>query len=448
MSYQGELNALARDLSRLLIAEEPVPTLDLATAAGAHAAAVGLLTQVHRDLTGISPWAWTNTPAEIGGHPVAALGRLLADHPRRPSAAPTDLVGTPAATAAGQLWRDVARHATLAHHEWVTSAPRSSPKAEKAWSALADVAALAEAAATLDPELARAMTAAGRHDDADVFTAASVSGLRVAAAEVRSLAAAGPLPDVDDLTPASTRPVAVRAAEAVPEAQHRLALLLTQAEDLRPADIEQIITTQGRTALAAARLAREPCLASELREYARRCADVAGHPHRTASIRRSDPRPLAQARELHRYLATPASPTAGIPADAAVAAAAGFGRGVPEVNAALSATATRQVEQGRWLVPEPEVLPDRPIWTRSGSRGAPEPPMLASLRAVAASAVRVSEAAAGVGPQGTSPARLATHGLPPRDALRDALAFRGRPDPPAHPGQRPSTTGTPRPPTR
>jgi hypothetical protein len=200
VSYQDHLNALGRNLSHLLIAEEPVPPVELAAAADAHAATVALLTQLHRDLTGISTPARSSTAEEIDRHPVAALGRLLAEHPRRRYAAPTDIALTPAATAAGQLWRDVSRHATLSHHAWVAASSDSRPTGNAAWAALADVAALAEAATTLNPDLARAMTTCGRHDDAASFSAATVSGLRVAAAETRSLASAGPLPDVEELS--------------------------------------------------------------------------------------------------------------------------------------------------------------------------------------------------------------------------------------------------------
>lgn len=438
MSYEDTFNALARNLSRLLIAEEPVPPADLASAADAHAATVALLTQLHRDITGILAPGRSSTAEELDRHPVAALGRLLADHPRRWYAAPTDIALTPAVTAAGQLWRDVGRHATLAHHAWVTSSPDSRPTGDAAWSALADLAALAEAAATLDPDLARAMTTTGRHDDATNFSAAAVSGIRVAAAESRSLATAGPLPDVEDVTAARSRPVAVHAAEAVLVAQRRLALLLAQVEDIRPADVERVITTQGRTALIAARLVEDPRLADELREHARVLAAAVDRPQRVASIGPTDPRPLAQARELLRYFA------AAAPDSHTSAAAVGFARGVAEVSEALSVVATRQTEQRRWLVPEPDHRPGRPIWTRSGAVGAPEPAMLMPLAAVAGAAVKVSEAA-GPPTEGAALARLASRGVPPREALREALTARGCPERPGRVAQRSGPPSAPRP---
>jgi hypothetical protein len=93
MTYETRVAAVSRDLGRLLIADDPVPQADLSTATVAHPAVLGLLTQVHRDLTGIPPRASIMaTEAQVESHPVALLGRLLAEHPRVPGPAPTDVL--------------------------------------------------------------------------------------------------------------------------------------------------------------------------------------------------------------------------------------------------------------------------------------------------------------------------------------------------------------------
>jgi hypothetical protein len=45
---------------------------------------------------------------------------------------------------AGQLWREVAKAATLAQHDWYQALPASRPSGEAAWSEAADVATVAE----------------------------------------------------------------------------------------------------------------------------------------------------------------------------------------------------------------------------------------------------------------------------------------------------------------
>lgn len=201
MTYRDESSQLARELARLAVTGSS-RTLD---AAGFDVALVGrretltLLRQVlsdatgtSRDGTGIVATRDRSSPLrslqEVQAHPVAVLSRTLASHPTlAPRQAPSDSMA--AETEGG--WSRVARHGLLAGHDWSTRPPRPSP--EQQWSAVADVAALAQAVTILDRDL---LEAARRLDDVDpavvrALDAATVSGLRVAAQEASALGAYG-----------------------------------------------------------------------------------------------------------------------------------------------------------------------------------------------------------------------------------------------------------------
>jgi hypothetical protein len=282
----------------------------------------------------------------------------------------------------------------------------------------------------LDVGLARALAAAGRDDEASSLKAAAQCGLRLTAAQVRCVAAAGPLPDIPPVAPPPSRPLAVRLPAALGAAQHRLAALITAADDLRPQHVEQIVTAQARCAVVTSRLVRDtqPRLAAELQRHARPLAAVVDGPQRVASIRPSDPRPLVQARELHRYLSQ------GIGEEGQVEAAVGFARDVPAVTTALLHQARRQNSLGRWLVPEPEHHAHRPIWTRTGP-GRPEPAMLAPLAAAACADSVIGEVA-GQATIGRTAAELVARHVPPRESLHVVLEADGRCRRPDAPEQR------------
>ncbi len=123
--------------------------------------------------------------------PVTALAEHLAGHRRVPGPSASEVLAASSATPAGEQWRQAARCALLADHTWREGTlPSWSPST--AWAALADAAALTEAVAVLDHDLADAAWSLGHHKDAGVLQRSADSPLRVAAIEVQAVAFFGP----------------------------------------------------------------------------------------------------------------------------------------------------------------------------------------------------------------------------------------------------------------
>ncbi|MGH3570169.1 MAG: hypothetical protein ACRDRH_30010, partial [Pseudonocardia sp.] len=137
-------------------------------------------------------------------------------------------------------WSRVARHALLAGHDWSTRPPRPSP--EQQWSAVADVAALAQAVTILDRDLLAAARQLDHVDPAvaQALDAATVSGLRVAAQEASALAATGSLPEWGEPGPdtAPTRVLIVRSPEDLAAAQARIATQVAASIELSPQTVD------------------------------------------------------------------------------------------------------------------------------------------------------------------------------------------------------------------
>ncbi len=308
MTYGPEVRALAETMRDLLTERGPIDPGDVDVVLTAHATLTRLLQTLHTDLANVRAADQTSAAA-VEQHPVAVHARLLQDHPRHAPLPLTEVIDSRPTTPAGQSWRQAARHAVLAQHDWQTSTPTSRPAGDATWSDLADVAALSEALAYLDADLGRQLTAAGRPDLAAPYTDAAHSGLATTARAVQQLAASGATPHPTELDPSPQRAlVAVRTDADLPAATQRLAHLLTTTRELTPVHVQLIAGTLARASLSATGPLAAPsndqasALAAALHRQAAALGAVASAPRRVASLVPSQPGPLLQAQLLHDRL--------------------------------------------------------------------------------------------------------------------------------------------------
>jgi hypothetical protein len=178
-------------------------------------------------------------------------------------------------------------------------------------------------------------------------------------------------------------------------------------------------------------------VAGHLAEHAQVLARAASRPGRAETVHPSDPRPLAQAAEVARYLAA-AGPDAatgrGTPGrDTGVLLE--YARSAAAVTVALEATARRQFAARRWLVPAGEDSRSDLVWVAT-TKQTPEPPLLAALgRAGDHGRGLAAAAAAALPARGPGQAAAAARGMPGTEALTAALAAaraaQGRPSVPS-----------------
>lgn len=454
MSYAVESCALAGGLSRLLAhGSTELDSIGYAQALIARSATLTLAADVHREVAGIRRHAVGRTVTDLENHPVAVLGRVLSEQPRpRPQLAPTDALNATSLTTAGRQWGAAARHAILAHHEWLTGLRRAWAPVQ-AWTALADVAALAEAVTVLDRDLTIAATSLGRGEDAAELASAAASGLRLTAAQVQTLARAGPLAawPIDRIPLERGRVHQVTSTADLPQAQANLVSLLSQTRSLRPEHANQIAIGQARNATTIARTLHEltdrdngrhiQALADSLDAIARPLLAAGDRPQRTASLHPADPRPLHQAGELTRHLTRHGSarPTPGDSTPDDISALVSYAGHIRSVVRALTDAAGREVLTGRWLVPSQGAAT---AWTPV-ALGLPEPGLLTALRNAIPLTDDVSATANRISGRSNSSTKVPL-GTPPREALTVALsqAQRVRPTAPGHrpawiPGRRP-----------
>ena len=431
MTFAQETHQLAVHLARLLAAPgAPLDETGYHQALLARGTTLALARDVHQQVVGSGQGPSTT---RIWGV-VSALSKHLSDHQGLTSGlSVTQVLAATSATPAGEKWRHAARYALLADHDWREGRhPAWAPA--RAWAALADAAALTEAVATLDHDLARTAKSLGRDSDAAVLRRSAASGLRGAAVEAQALARFGPLAAVhiSSTRPAPGQIVMVGSDADLPAAGSQLFTALTGAAHLRPEHAVQIALGQARgAAVLASALGTAPAavndrgvqqLATALQEAARTLGQVATAPGRTASLGLGDPRPLMQAGELLRYLVRP---DGGRRRD--TGALVDYARTVPDVVTALFNVARRQTTEGHWLVPSHA---SATTWSRF-QVGLRAPALLTAAPAVLAATSQVGEAA---GALGTGPPRPAL--VPaPRAVLRDALTEvrQRRPLPPPPP---------------
>lgn len=367
MTFVDDFDEATRAVARLLARQYVVPPADLEAAAAGHGALVQLLQQLHQDVTGLSPHAAHGRGVdELERHPVALLGRLLADQPRLPSGSLTDLLASHRSPQQ-LLWTDLARTATLAHHEWTTSDPRSYPTGDGAWTVVGAVARIAEVLPALDDDLAASLDAAGREAEALQFRKAGHGGLAPTAREVAALARSGSDGPIE-LVPREPRQVIVVLRPTdLPAAMRRAANLIEGSQHLSPQHVERLAVAHARTMLWIADGLEGHAAAAEaaaMRQDARLVARTARMPGRLASIHPSDAAPLAQVSQIRQALVD--RDARRLPAATLMNMAASS----PAVTMALANAARAMAARGSWLAPS-----ESGVWMAGRSSD----PTLASL---------------------------------------------------------------------
>jgi hypothetical protein len=348
MSFVDDFDDVTRAVARLLARQYVVPPADLEAATAGHGALVQLLQQLHQDVTGLSPHAAHGRGVgELERHPVALLGRLLADQPRLPSGALTDLLASHRSPQQ-LLWTDLARTATLAHHEWTTSDPRSYPTGDGAWTVVGAVARIAEVLPALDDDLSASFEAAGREVEALQLRKAGHGGLAPTAREVAALAGAGSDGPIE-LVPREPRQVIVVLRPSdLPAAMRRAASLIDGSRHLSPQHLERLAVAHARTMLWIADGLEGRTAGAEaaaLRQDAHLVAQAARMPRRLASIQPSDAEPLAQLSQIRQALVD--RDARRLPAATLMNMAASS----PAVTMALANAARAMAARGSWLAP-------------------------------------------------------------------------------------------------
>ena len=431
MTFAEETHQLAVHLARLLATPgAPLDETGYHQALLARGTTLALARDVHQQVVGSGQGPTTTRAWGVA----STLSKRLSDHQGLTGGlSVTQVLAARSTTPAGEEWRHAARHALLADHDWREGRhPAWAPA--RAWSVLADAAALTEAVATLDRDLASTARSLGRDSDAAVLRGSAASGLREAAVEVQALARFGPLAAVHISSTRSAlgQVVMIRSDADLPAASSQLFTALTGAAHLRPEHAVQIALSQARGAAVLASVLRTaPAavndrgvqqLATALQGAARALGQAATAPGRTASLRPGDPRPLLQAGELVRYLIRP---DGGRRRE--MGALVEYARTVPDVVTALFDVARRQTTQGHWLVPSHA---SATTWSRF-QVGLRAPALLGATAAVLAATSQVREAASALGTGLPRPSLVPA----PRAVLRDTLTElrRQRPLPPPPP---------------
>jgi hypothetical protein len=438
MTYRQEMNRLATTMRALLEEGGTVPAGDLRVALPAHAALTDLLTQVETDLA-LTHRSLAQLRLALRRQPRNLevptygneLGSSTAPDPRTPA--------IPTSSRAGQLWQDAARSATAAQHNWQHAIPGTRPTGLAARGELADIAALAEATAVLNRDLADSLLAAGRSQDAAEYHRAGMD-LLAAARTVRAAITDQVLPPTIELQPHLTAGLSLlrRTPPSLPESLHRLTGLLADTATISAAHLDLITRALAQTAdWAATTLERQaitPASTSVLREHASRLAAIIGQGRRIAAKAPSnDLRALTQAQDIHA--AVTEQRRRGIKLNATDARASVHV--IPEVTLELARTAERQVATGHWEIRVYQKR--RASWTSAQATDQrpaqlQEPAMLRRLRQAAEHAPALARDATQNWrtPRTTAP-------RPPRALLPGSLAQNRPPAPPnrgAHPAPR------------
>jgi len=304
--YEADVNRLATQLAAMVTA--PGVAATASDADTVNRARLGLRQWCRQLLNDITPAQHTHVAAEprladLAVHPVGTLQNLLVADP-----APLrlrDHKDTASAEMANRDWVRLGHEAELATHSWATADPASRPKGERAWSTVADVAAVAETTAVLDRQLI------DQHPGNDAERVLRDSAeVGVAAQHVRRIATSGPLPPPQPLQSAPHRlqPIPVPTLQHLPDALTNLGRLVTTAPHLRPRAVASLIGTHIPTLemLADALTAKPPPaqragrrrFAAALRAHGDTLSNlrVAARPLR--SIDMDDRRPTVQAQAI------------------------------------------------------------------------------------------------------------------------------------------------------
>lgn len=447
MSWRRESSALAREVAALVVdgSSAWLTAGELEQALAVRRDLLLLLSRVASEIRRAPPSAGAPGPvtldrlsrragitaAQLETDPVRALEQALVAHPAPKGRHPAGGAGNYVpAEATG--WAAVGRRTELATQAWWRVRP-AMLAGEERWSAVADVAALAEAVAVLDRQLLTAARLPARLGRAAMWALedAVAGGLRLAAREAAEVAATGPLPDWDQPgdRPAVEPVMLVRSVQDLAAVQDRLVTQLAAAGSVSPQAAVLIASGQARLLAAAATpLNESPRYAQQGRwaaDLSRRVADsvLGAEALAAAGDGRYPARAVTQSRELAGFVTGRMSGAALSEPDRAALAAA-VAR-APRVLGALARQADRAWRTGQWLVPNPrgEAL----TWVPAGSMDR-EPRLCARLSAVAASSVARPGAVAVAGPARSGP-------TPPREILAHVGRVR-RPARPPLPGQR------------
>jgi hypothetical protein len=358
-SFDADLHRLATQLAAMIAA----PAI---TAAADDTEFVNLARRTVRncyramltDLAPISAGQHDGPPqlTDLALNPVGVLHLLLQPDP--PPLDPTAATQrrTTSTEAANEQWKHLAHAAEIVTHEWTSSDPASRPARDHAWTRIADVAALAEAAATLDRHLVDANKAPRRllEDSATIALAAE---------HARRHTISGPLPNPEPLRPPPHQltPLAVRDLPDLPAGLSRLGMLITAARHLQPGMVGALAAAHARTldTLAAALTATSPPAhragrrryAAALQSHGQALNTLRIACRTLSSLDRDDPRPAVQMRDIRTALHPLAnSPSLAERPDNQKALLAAL-RPALAVTIAVDTTAKSQVRSGRWLMP-------------------------------------------------------------------------------------------------
>jgi hypothetical protein len=310
MSYEADLAQVAESLAQLLATGDPPRSDELPAVNAARLGLRRLCAQVLGDVAPVLPVrVGDGRPgiADLARSPVSTLRGLLAKDPPELIAAegdrPANDGGAPSA------WRTLWAATALAADDWSRAELASRPTGAEAWSAVADIVAVAEAAALVDRDLVdprRGRFRVRRSDDS--------WRVGIAAAEVRRLACTGSLPPAEPLRPDGKNllPLRVRSLAELPAALTRLAHLVRVAGHLRPESVGALAGAHARTLALMAKVMEGgiasggthgvmPGLSDALRTHAVALVNVRGAVRRVRSISSDDPRPARWRRSAPRF---------------------------------------------------------------------------------------------------------------------------------------------------
>jgi hypothetical protein len=326
--------------------------------------------------------------------PLGALGFVLRRRVRPElERSPSELLDASGPwNAATTAWASAGRHALLAARAWWRS-PCRELSGEQAWEAVGTVAAIAEAIAVLDVDLAD-RNAGGRPEIDRIL--ASGAGLRIAARETLSLARSGPDPGpvsapepaVRVVTPAEAMCPVARGGAAISSGLGRLTGMLKDADSLTPQHVRTCARLGRDLAVMTVRDGGPGAHREVLGDLARALHCVAHSDRGERAILPSSCRALeVQLLDLHQ--ATRA--LLGRPAGAMDASEADrVQQRLPVLVAALSVTTEQQVAEGRWAVPARNEGDHFPF-TMAARTGPCEPAILQPMRQATTAAEALSD---------------------------------------------------------
>jgi hypothetical protein len=373
MSFVPELERSVRALTQLAAAGTSSLTRDeLDIALSGRRAVIGLMSTVLDDVLGLPRIDGPVTLANVALHPVLGLSGALRQYPIPPTAlGPLAAFMQEPQTTAGRAWRDLARHATLAQDHWTTGQPRDLDHTA-AWTAVADVAAMASLLSEVDTDLLRTVkTLTGRTDTVLELERTTETGLGMIAREVARLADAGPLNDASpDRTPPETaaRVLQVGDAHELVPAVRQVGILLRDAQHNSPDLMRRVVIGHARACAAFADVFQGVSdehnqAAALLREHETRLTASVERCWPIATVDRPDKRAEHQITEVLSTLRmTKASEiTAAVEPKAILAAIAATTRD-------MTAAVRRHLFRGQWLTPHSDSAPVRSrTWERYAS---------------------------------------------------------------------------------